>query len=137
MSKLVHINKVEYARVAEVLSLRLINKHSCVLKNVVNFKEIPIEGLVSVKIEDVVQNNEIIYTSTATFRTCDKSPWNDRKLVFRLTSVNGNVFILGNRSRPYPIIKEINPYPEKPNDDTLKTVQVTWKATTPMLYLVD
>lgn len=136
MSNLVHINKVEFARIAEVLSMQLVSHASCRFKSFVNFKPICIEGLASVRIEDASENNQIVYTTSLSFRTKDKTPMAERKLAFRLTSVNGAQFIIGLPYRPYPIIKENNPYPDKPGDDTLKTVQVTWKSLHPMLFLV-
>ena len=60
-----------------------------------------------------------------------------RQAAFRLTSVDGKRYMIGTDSRPYPIIRERNPFPEKPVDSSLKTVTITWKSLMPMLLIVE
>ncbi|MGX8697961.1 MAG: hypothetical protein ACSW8D_16395, partial [Prevotella sp.] len=92
---------------------------------------------VGVTIEDSYENNQKVYTTTATFNTCDKQPMTVRQAAFRLTSVDGKRYMIGTDSRPYPIIRERNPFPEKPVDSSLKTVTITWKSLMPMLLIVE
>lgn len=110
---------------------------SCRITREPNFEEINIWELVGVNIEDSYENNQKVYTTTATFQTCDKEPITERQLAFRVTSMNGQRFLIGTNARPYPIIKERNPFPEKPTDSAMKTVTITWKAIYPMLRIVE
>lgn len=137
MSNLVHFRSIEKVRVENLTSLEIISESSCLLTREPDFKEINIFELVGVTIEDSYENHQKIYTTTATFKTCDKEPIVERMLAFRVTSLDGKRFLIGTNARPYPIIKERNPYPEKPTDSTLKTVTVTWKAIYPMLLIIE
>ena len=137
MSKFVHVIKIEMAEACTLENLQLVGESSCRFKSQVGFSEISINELVGVTVEDSYENNQKIYTTTATFQTCDKKPLTARQVAFRLTSIDGSQYMIGTSSRPYPIIKERNPFPEKPADTTLKTVTITWKSLLPMLLIVE
>ena len=137
MFNLVHINKIEFVRVEELLPLVLLDDVSCRFKREPFFFELDLWELVGVTIEDSYENNQKIYTTTAVFSTRCKEPLTDNRLAFRVTSVSGMQYLIGTNERPYPVIKEKNPYPEKPADSTLKSVTITWKAKYPMLRIVE
>lgn len=137
MTRPVHVIKIERAPASAVVGMTQVTSGSCNLPQNVNFTEINIQGLVDAKMDDNIENKERIYTTTITFRTCDKTPADSRHQVFRLTTVDGNRLLVGTSSRPYPIVREHNPYPGKPGDNLLKEVTVTWKSTLPMLYIIE
>ena len=137
MSKLVHVNKIEIADACTLGGIQIVGESSCRIKTQPSFSEICIRELVGVTIEDSYENNQKVYTTTATFNTYDKQPMTVRQAAFRLTSVDGKSYMIGTDSRPYPIIKEKNPFPEKHTDSTLKTVTVTWKSLMPMLLIIE
>ena len=122
MSKLVHVNRIEMIRIEELTPLKVIDSTSCRFERSVDYSQLEIKELVGVVVEDSYDNNQKTYTTTAT--------------AFRLTSVDGRQYMIGTSSRPYPIIKEKNNFPEKPNDSTMKTVTITWKAPLPMLLVI-
>lgn len=137
MRKLVHIYKIEQAFCNELLAMTIIRKSSCKLPLGVNFCEIEeISGLVGAKIEDEEVNGQKVFTSTVTFQTYCKETFQGKRCAFRLTSIDGTQFLVGTYSRPYPIIKENNAFPEKPGDSDMKTVTITWKAPLPMLTIL-
>lgn len=136
MSKLVHVNKIEMIRIEELTPLKVIDSTSCRFERSVDFSQLEIKELVGVVVEDSYDNNQKIYTTTATFETKCKEPITSRHLAFRLTSVEDRQYMIGTSSRPYPIIKEKNNFPEKPNDSTMKTVTITWKSIYPMLKIL-
>lgn len=117
--------------------LKIVSDISCRFTHNVSFEEICINEVVGVTIEDSYENNQKVYTTTAIFQTCDKLPITKRHLSFRLTGIDGKRYMIGTNSRPFPIIKENNPYPEKVTDSSLKTVTITWKSMLPMLLIVD
>lgn len=137
MSKLVHVNKIEMIRCEDLISLKIISDTSCRFQNNPFFVNLNIHDLVGISIEDSLENNQKVYNTVATFQCCCKQPLTDRRLAFRLTSIDGKRYLIGTNNRPYPIIKEKNTFPEKPTDSTLKNVSVTWKALYPMLLIVD
>ena len=118
-------------------SLQVVGETSCRFRSLAVFSELHIHELVGVTIEDSYENNQKVFTTTATFKTCDKIPLTVRQVAFRLTSIDGQQYMIGTGSRPYPIIKERNPFPEKPADGSLKTVTITWKALMPMLLIIE
>lgn len=137
MTKLDHIVKIEQIQVSELSGLVFVKNASCKLPVGVNFCEIEdIRGLIGTKIEDDEQDGQKVYTTTVTFQTKEKTPGDRVRLAFRLTSIDGTQFLVGTDSRPYPVIKENNAFPEKPGDSDMKTVTITWKATLPMLTIL-
>lgn len=124
------------ADASSLISLQIVGEASCRFKNPAIFSEIHIQELVGVTIEDSLENNQRLYTTTAIFKSCDKTPLSARHMAFRLTSIDGKQYMIGTGSRPFPVIKEKNPFPEKPADSTLKTVTITWKSLLPMLLIL-
>ena len=117
--------------------MKMLSLHSCSVPSSVEFAEINTVGLVDVKMDDSIENKEKVYTSVVSFQTPNKTPAGVSRLAFRLTTIDGNRFLLGTSERPYPIIKESNPFPGKVGDSTLKSVTITWKSPCPLLYIVD
>lgn len=137
MTKLVHIHKIEFIDSSDLSGMKILTQHSCRIPNGVNFCEIEsLSGLVGAKTEDTMDDGEKVYTTTVTFQMKCKMPTEERRVAFRLTSIDGNQFLVGTDIRPYPVIKENNPYPEKPGDSVLKQVTVTWKSPYPMLLIL-
>ena len=137
MSELVHINKIEMVDCEDLYPMVVFQNDTCKLHDDPDFQEIPIYELVGVNIEDSYENNQKVFTTTATFNTDCKQPMTDRKKAFRLTSVSGLRYLIGINLRPFPVIKEKNAFPEKPTDSSMKTVTITWKALYPMLLIMD
>lgn len=136
MSNLVHVVSIEKVNSEKLTPIRIISKAKCHFNAEVNFEEIKVQELVGVTIEDAYENNQKIYTVTAQFLMKDKEPLTDRHLSFKLTSINGKQYLLGTNSRPFPIIKENNNFPEKPADSQMKQVTITWKSTYSLLQIV-
>lgn len=137
MTNLTHILKIESVSSASLESMLIIDKSKCRILPSVTFSKIDILDMVGVKITDAYEKNQRIYTTTATFKTCDKTPSDMRGMAFRLTSRTGARFMIGTGSRPYPVVKEDNPYPEKAVDPMTKTVTITWKSTYPPLLIIN
>ena len=136
MTNLVHILKIECVSSASLDGMLVIDKNKCRIPTV-TFSMIDILDMVGVKVTDAYEDNQRIYTTTATFKTCDKRPSDLRGMAFRLTSKTGAQFMIGTGSRPYPVVKEDNPYPEKAVDPMTKTVTITWKSPYPPLLIIN
>ena len=135
MSNLVHIVKVEFASCISLTGLKITSPSSCRILSSVNFSEFLIEGLAEANVEDSHENNQVVYSTTLSLKFHDRKLLSLRQTVFRLTSADGHRYLLGTHTRPYPIVKEVVPFPDKPGDSTLKKMTVTWKSTLPMLLL--
>lgn len=136
MTNLVHILKIECVSSASLDGMLVIDKNKCRIPTV-TFSKIDILDMVGVKVTDAYEDNQRIYTTTATFKTCDKRPSDLRGMAFCLTSKTGAQFMIGTGSRPYPVVKEDNPYPEKAVDPMTKTVTITWKSPYPPLLIIN
>ena len=136
MSHVIHITKIESTPSPSLSGMKMVSFDSCRLPFGVVFTSINTVGLVDVKMEDSLEDNQKIFTTVVTFQTPDKVPSKKSRLSFRLTSANGSQYLVGSYARPYAIIKETNPIPGKAGDSIMKTVTVTWKSSSPMLYIV-
>lgn len=137
MSRLIHVKKIEMAGEGDPLPVKITSETSCLFTGEVYFSPVELHELVGVEVEDAYENNQRIYTTTATFTTSCKKPLAGRRAAFRLTSISGERYLIGTGSRPFPVIKEKNPFPRKPADTTLKTVTITWRSTLPMLLIAE
>lgn len=117
--------------------MKFLGSSICKIPQNVNFTKINnLVGLAAVKMEDEVKNRQHIYSVTLTFQVSCKKVTQLKHQSFLLTSVSGERLLVGTDARPYPIIKESNPYPDKPGDSVLKTVTVSWNTLHPMLAIV-
>lgn len=124
------------AEAASLSSMKIISDNSCLFPQTVAFTEININELAEVSIEDAYENNQIVYTTICKFQICDKKLQTYRQMAFRLTSINGSQFIIGTKSRPFPIMKSSRSYPDNPSNTYFDTVTITWKSTRPMLHII-
>lgn len=133
MFKSVILKKVEFASAVSLSSMEIVAPAKCKFKSEPSFTEININELADVKIEDSLENNQKIFTSILSFKTCARDPLADRRLVYRLTAADGTQYILGSKSRPFPITTEENPFPSNPTESSLKKVTVKWQSIFPLL----
>ena len=134
MSVLVQIRSVAYTSAANLDGMAIVNNLFCIIPPGVVFTTINIEGLADLNIEDTIEENQRVYNTSLSFRTCDKQPADIRRSVFLVESVRGRRYLVGSASRPYPIYKETNHFPDRPTDSTLKQVNVSWRSnTTPFI----
>lgn len=137
MNSLIHIKEVAYCPCSELSGMKFLGSSICKIPQNVNFTKINnLVGLAAVKMEDEVKNRQRIYSITLTFQVACKRVVPLKHQSFLLTTVSGERLLVGTDARPYPIIKESNPYPDKPGDSVLKTVTVSWNTLHPMLAIV-
>ena len=135
MSNLVHVVKAEFVSCSSLSNLKVTSPSSCRLLSDVSFAVIPMEGLAKVMVESELNKNQLMYSTTLSLRSHDRKLLGLRQVAFRLTSVDGNRYMLGTHARPYPMIKEADTFPDKPGDSTLKDLTVTWKSPFPLLLI--
>lgn len=131
-----NIIKIEQADCSQLSVMEPIGERQCHFMSDVNFTEINTYGNIQVSEESDYQNNERIWTITVTYKQKCKKPSGARRKAFRLTRIDGTQFVIGTYDRPFPVIKESNPYPDKPTGTTLMTVTVTWKSKHGMMEIV-
>lgn len=120
--------KIEECDCSELFNAGIFSEQKCFLTANVNFEEINTVGNIQVSDESSYESNELIWTTTITYKVKTKAPQAWRRKAFRMTAIDGTKFLVGTGERPFPVIKESNPYPDKPTGTTLMTVTVTWKS---------
>lgn len=120
--------KIEECECSELLNAGIFSEQKCFLTANVNFEEINTVGNIQVSDESSYENNELIWTTTVTYKVKSKSPRAWRRKAFRMTAIDGTMYLVGTGDRPFPVIKESNPYPGLPTGTTLMTITVSWKS---------
>lgn len=137
MSKLVHINKVEFVSSDEMPTVLIISTSKCRLLSEGNWKPMCLKGLADVIVEGKRENNQSIYNVKATFRTeNDGLAYLGETDIYRLTSVTGQQYLLGNGLRPYPVTQVAVPRPGKETDSPLVTWTVSWTSPNQLLEIL-
>ena len=95
--------------------------------------EIPIKPFAQLQITEKVEGQRL-YTIKLTFKTTDDSFMSPDKVVFYAMDVNDYVWIIGTRTRPYPVITRTVSLPESGEDSQLNTFQVDYSSFLPILY---
>lgn len=130
------IIKIEETDCRNLSTMEVVGERQCHFMSDVNFTEINTFGNIQVSEDSDYQNNERIWTITITYKQKCKNPSGWRRKAFRMTRLDGKKIVVGTFSRPFPVIKESNPYPDKPTGTTLMTVTVTWKSKLGMLEII-
>ena len=135
MQNLSHVIKVERADISQLNPVTILSGDTCSLPPNVNFTDLHIKEQAAVNVESAVENNEELYNTTLEFKTCHYQQAVPRRQVFRLTSADGTQYLLGTHERPYPVIKQVLPFP-KGQDSQLRTVTVTLKSRFGLLRII-
>lgn len=130
------IIKIEQADCKDLSVMEVAGERQCHFMSDVNFTEINTFGNIQVSEDSDYQNNERIWTITVTYKQKCKLPTGARRKAYRLTRLDGTQFVVGTYDRPFPVIKESNPYPDKVTGTTLMTVTITWKSKHGMLEII-
>lgn len=100
------IKKVEFASASDVTVANSEKMHRSVPVLVTGtFTEVCIDGLASVEYEVQRASGQNIYTTKLSFasRTKMQESFVNRHLVFRLTDMMGEVWLLGTPNKPFPV----------------------------------
>ena len=101
------------------------------------FKEIPIIGLASATVKDKIENNQRIFTTELSFRTCTPLLPEPQKLCFLLTTVSGDRYLLGSHQRPYPLVTNSQNFPGSASAASGNVVKVDYTGPFPLLKVLD
>lgn len=128
--------KIEVCDSSALLDALVLSEKDCFLTRDVNFAEVNTFGNIQVSDDSSYENNELVWTTTITYKVKSKNPQMWRRKAFRMTAIDGKKYLVGTGARPFPVIKESNPYPDKATGSTLMTVTVTWKSLHGMLRIL-
>ena len=95
--------------------------------------EIPIKPFAKLEISEKVDVQRQ-YSAKLTFKTTDDTLTSLDRKVFYALDVNKHVWIIGSKTRPYPVVTRSVSLPESGEDSQLNTFQVDYTSILPILY---
>lgn len=131
-----YVNKIEMIEAKHLSSSTIIKKTGIVIPEDVEFTPVETIGLSSIEISDTIKNKERIFTSKLQAFLPKILDIGNKKLCFRVTTVQKEVFVLGTSYRPFPIIELNDNYPNTPASKCGCTMTVTYTNTIPMLSVL-
>lgn len=96
--------------------------------------EIPVQPFPKLEISEKMEGGQRIYTVKLTLKTTDDTLSSLDRKVFYALDINDMVWILGSKSRPYPIVTKSVGLPESAQDNQLNTFQIDYSSILPILY---
>ena len=96
--------------------------------------EIPVQPFPKLEISEKKEGGQRVYTAKLTLKTTDDTLSSLDRKVFYALDINGMVWILGSRTRPYPIVTKSVSLPESAQDNQLNSFQIDYTTILPILY---
>ena len=96
--------------------------------------EIPVQPFPKLEISEKKEGGQRIYTVKLTLKTTDDTLSSLDHKVFYALDINDMVWILGSRTRPYPIVTKSVSLPESAQDNQLNSFQIDYTTILPILY---
>ena len=96
--------------------------------------EIPVQPFPKLEISEKKEGGQRFYTAKLTLKTTDDTLSSLDRKVFYALDINGMVWILGSRTRPYPIVTKSVSLPESAQDNQLNSFQIDYTTILPILY---
>ena len=135
MTCLKNIVKVEYIEVKNLGPLYHITESAVKLYGVPTFIDASIIGLSSVEITDKLDNKSRIYTEKLIFKTDIRIKFPQKHLVYRVTTADGNMFLVGDVDRPYTVTTIDEVFPSSITESGLIVYTVTYSSAHNILYI--
>lgn len=89
----------------------------------------------SLSITDKLEDKVPVYTATLKFYTCEDL--DDRGYyAYRVRLADGSYRLIGTGGRPYPVMTTEETMPEKPTDNQLNLVTITWSVPRNIPYII-
>lgn len=123
------IKKLEYCKAAELAAATIVRGKGIAGTSGINFTEICIEPFASMQVTSEIDNNQEVFETVITARIRTTLPDRSVNLAFRVTSVSGESFVIGDRTTPFPVIKQTDNYPENVSDSQLTDIEISWNST--------
>ena len=99
------------------------------------FYELPVTGIGSLKVLSQIEDGQIIYTTSASFKLPDlgcfdyQSYLSQQSFVFLFEDVKGNRYIAGNRERPFPTLTIEKRFGDTPTDQRILNIEFNLRDT--------
>lgn len=131
-----YVNKIEMVEAREISSAIVINKSGISLPQGVEFVTLDTAGLSAIEISDKISNKERVFTTKMVAFLPKRPEIGNKKLCFRITTVQNERFMIGTGVRPFPVIELSDAYPNVPSSKCGCTMTVTYTNIIPMLSVL-
>ena len=101
-----------------------------------NFTELCLVGLASVEVSQNIENNSRLTTVKLTAHTTADFNVDHRRLAWRVTTVDGNQYLIGINEQPFPVTTVADHFPDKATERSGKTVTATWQTNLDLLKIM-
>lgn len=131
-----NIVRVSYIDARVLNSITVVPGMGAILGDDFNFIPLPIAGLGDCEVSSANEDRVPVFTSVLScLVTMDFDPA-QRPIVFLLTTVQGERFLLGCQEPPYPIVTSVSSLPSKMSEPSGYRLTATWKSTFGLLKLL-
>lgn len=118
-------------------NLVLLDDHQVVLQYYRPFQALCLDGMAQVEVSEAVDDGYRLTTVRLTAHTTEDWHVDNRRLCWRVTTVDGRQFLIGLDEQPWPVVTVADAYPDKATERSGKTITVTWTTPLGLLNIVD
>ena len=118
-------------------NLVLLDDHRVALQYYRPFHALFLDGLAQVEVSEAVEDGSRLTTVRLTAHTTEDWHVDNRRLCWRVTTVDGRQYLIGLDEQPWPVVTVADAYPDKATDRSGKTVTVTWTTPLGLLQIID
>ena len=118
-------------------NLVLLDDHRVSLQYYRQFHALCMDGLASCEVSEAIEDGSRVTTVRLTVHTTEDFHVDNRRLCWRITTVDGRQFLIGMDEQPWPVVTVADAYPDKATERSGKTVTVTWTTHLGLLEIID
>lgn len=118
-------------------NLVLPDDHRVLLRYYRPFHALCLDGLAQVEVSEAVEDGSRLTTVRLTAHTTEDFHVDNRRLCWRVTTVDGRQYLIGLDEQPWPVATVADAYPDKATDRSGKTLTVTWTTPLGLLRIID
>lgn len=115
----------------------LLDDHKAFLQYYRPFNAICLDGMASCEASESIEDGSRLTTVRLTAHTADDFQVDNRRLCWRITTVEGEQFLIGLDEQPWPVTTVVDTFPDKATERSGKTITVTWTTALGLLKIVD
>ena len=118
-------------------NLVLLDDHRVTLQYFRPFTTLCMDGMASCEVTETVENGSRLTTIRLTAHTTEDFHVDNRRLCWRITTVDGRQYLIGLDEQPWPVTTVADTYPDKATERSGKTVTVTWTTRLGLLQIME
>ncbi len=124
--KIIYIKSVSVADVSDVIDCVRILRDMAVVTVGTDLTDLPLVGLAKCVVSSSIENKSRLWATALSARLSEPFKTDNRFLVFILTTTNGDKYIIGNNTKPYPRINSSVTMPDRPSEPVAYDLSVEY-----------